>query len=344
MLRLYWETLSALAHPKRALPIAVATGPVLLAQYQYGGGRVAVLWVAVFIVVAFVAVAPFAWRLLVPSDVSASSLPFRLLAFVAVSAIPLGLARYAPLEYGLGVSFMTNGPDFWITTVLFLVGGWGLGRDIEQDLGWKRAAQRADAMTLEAERARLLAMRAQLDPHFLFNTLNAIAEWCVVDPAYAEQAILQLSDLMRAVLEGIQSPTWSLQRELSVVRDLLHLHRARDPEAFTPSFLVDDRCSDTPIPPLLLLPLAENALKHGPSKGHRGDIKVEVSLVKNEVLISISNPGAFAGEREGGEGLAMVRRRLALAYGESAVFSIGGEERAIARILLPVAGPDGGLA
>ena len=127
---------------------------------------------------------------------------------------------------------------------------------------------RARALAEEAERAQLLALRAHLDPHFLFNTLNAIAEWCRSDGVQAEEAILKLSAMLRRILEGVKAPTWPLSRELGLVHDLLDLHRIRDPERFDVVWRVPDPIPDVSVPPMLLLPLADNAVKHGPRQGH----------------------------------------------------------------------------
>ena len=87
-----------------------------------------------------------------------------------------------------------------MSLALFLVGGFGLGRDIWFEDRLARAEARAVALAREAERAQLLALRAHLDPHFLFNTLNAIAEWCREDGETAERAVLRLSAMLRTVL------------------------------------------------------------------------------------------------------------------------------------------------
>ncbi|MFP2899958.1 histidine kinase [Corallococcus sp. 4LFB] len=173
---------------------------------------------------------------------------------------------------------------------LFLVAGWGLGRDIgfEETLAHERA--RAARFAWEAEQAQLLALRSHLDPHFLFNTLNAIAEWCREDGAVAEAAVLRLSTMLRSVLAGVRSVTWPLSQELELMRTLFDLHLLRDPDLFQLRMDVADGLADVPVPPLLLLPLAENAVKHGPAAGHRGPLTVEVVAREGAVGVSIDNP------------------------------------------------------
>ena len=87
-----------------------------------------------------------------------------------------------------------------VCLALFLVGGWGLARDIWFERRLARAEAQVVGLAREAERAQLMALRTHLDPHFLFNTLNAIAEWCRQDGETAERAVLQLSAMLRTVL------------------------------------------------------------------------------------------------------------------------------------------------
>src|SRR6185503_20288258 len=128
----------------------------------------------------------------------------------------------------------------------------------------------------EAERSQLLALRAHLDPHFLFNTLNAIAEWCREDGETAERAVMQLSAMLRTVLDGVRAPSWAFADELKLLDTLFELHRLRDPERVHVTRRLPAPLPDLQVPPMLLLPLAENAVKHGPAAGHGGDIALEV--------------------------------------------------------------------
>jgi LytS/YehU family sensor histidine kinase len=192
----------------------------------------------------------------------------------------------------------------------------------------------------EAERAQLMALRAHLDPHFLFNTLNAIAEWCREDGETAERAVLQLSAMLRTVLAGVQAATWPLADELALMDTLFALHRLRDPDAFQLVRRVPAPLPDVPVPPMLLLPLAENAVKHGPTAGHRGPIELEVQVSVDDarLIFSLSNPGRYAGRREGGTGLETVD-------GQAMVKIAGLDatptemERTVVEVTLPLAGP-----
>ena len=332
-------TLRALVTPRRLVPILVVCVPLVIAQARFTPNALAV-GIAILMCFAFVLVGPLAWRMLFPGGGDVDMPVLRLAAYALAGIGTMGFVGYiVPRALGVGITFLTAMESLFVTTALFLAGGWGLGRDIdmEKTLGHERA--RAQALEREAERAQLLAMRSHLDPHFLFNTLNAIAEWCREDGAVAERATLQLSDMLRAVLAGVKAASWPLERELALIETLFSLHLIRDPELFT---LVRDLPSPLPdieVPPMLLLPIAENAVKHGPAAGHRGEIRVTVGVApgaSEQVRVCIESPGRYRGPREGGEGLPMVEKRLRLAYDGRARWAVRAEgDRTVAEILLP---------
>lgn len=218
-----------------------------------------------------------------------------------------------------------------------LLGGrLGLARDIDLEEHLRRERARAEALEREADHAQLLALRSHLDPHFLFNTLNAIAEWCRADGVVAEKAIVQLSGMLRTMMTGIHATTWPLAKELELVDALFALHTIRDPSIFSLRRVVPDPVPDVEVPPMLLLPLAENAMKHGPLAGHRGEVSLEIEVKGGVVVVRLGNPGRFTGPRDGGSGLPIVRKRLALAYGDRASMTVEPDgDRTRATVLVP---------
>lgn len=325
-LALFLETLRALAAPRRAIPILLVSAPLVAAQVRFSHNGQAV-WLALLMCALFVVLAPFAWRSLVARARDRRVLPLMLLLYGGIGGLPAVIGWLLPEAFGLGETFLTAGINLFVSAALFWVGGWGLARDMDLEAGLFHERARAEALAREAERTQLLAMRAHLDPHFLFNTLNALAEICREDGALAERSILRLSALLRKVLQGARAATWPLAVELDLARDLLALHHLRDPARFSIAWEVAPGLEEVPVPPLILLPLAENAMKHGPGAGHRGEVALEVQLVEGErVRIRLRNPGPWAGPREGGQGLDTVRRRLALAYGPEAGLDIGASE------------------
>jgi sensor histidine kinase YesM len=325
------ETLRALAAPRRLVPILVVATPLLFEQSRYADRRVFLIGAS--LCVACAVLAPVSWRVLTRDRPTF----LRVIAYGLLGAIVvLTLSVAMPLALQVRKSFLTIPTSILISLALYLVGGFGLGRDI--DLEAKLVAQRVrvESLAREAERAQLLALRANLDPHFLFNTLNAIAEWCRIDGVVAEQAVLRLAEMLRAVLAGGRAEWWPLERELGLVDALFELHRMRNPERFTVSRVVDDAILKVLVPPLLLLPIAENAMKHGPAAGHRGEVRVAIAAENGGLHVTFSNPGAYRGPREGSDGLPTTERRLALAYEGRARLTIAGDgDRTIVDLLLP---------
>jgi signal transduction histidine kinase len=311
-------TLIALAAPRRSVPIALCIATLAAVQLYYGGARSAIVPAAM--AVGFVVLAPWAWRVLLAHNADA----LRVVAYVALATAIVATCGVAlPHALAVGPTFLTDAGSLAVAEVLFLVGGWGLGRDIEleQDL----------------EHLRLKAIRTHLDPHFLYNALNAIAEWCREDPKVAEEATLRLAELLRATLEALDHRRWPIAREVAVVKDLLELHRIRDPNAFTVELMIDPAI-DHELPPLVLVGIVENALKHGPRNGHRGTITIAVHSHNSGIRCEIANPGPFAPSPDRvGHGLATLRARLSLTYGRRATFTIGADGADRTRAVLEVA-------
>ncbi len=327
------HTLTALTAPRRLLPICLVSITLVSAQHGLSRDPLA-MPLGVVMCLAFALLAPYSWRRLAVRGGPLGLALYGLLGAITV----LLLALVIPRAIGVGLTFLTGRESILVSLALFWVGGWGLGRDIELEDRLTREQARADALAREAERAQLLAVRGQLDPHFLFNTLNAIAEWCRTDGEVAERAILQLSSMLRTILAGVPLAAWPLRRELELCRDLFALHLIRDPNLFTLHLEGDP--GDIQVPPLLLLPLAENAVKHGPAAGHRGPVHLAITPTPTGVQIVLDNPGPYHGPRPGGEGLPMVRRRLALAYPQQATLEIAASPTGTRTTLtLPSTGP-----
>lgn len=338
-------TLRALFVPRRLLPIVLISLPLVAAQVRFSAHEPLAGPLGLLLCALCVAVAPVSYRVLFPEGLDLSHGGIRLLLYATVGAgVVLSVGAAVPRLLEMRPTFLTDRYSLAVCTALFLVGGWGLGRDIgfEESLAQERA--RAARLALEAEQAQLLALRSHLDPHFLFNTLNAIAEWCQTDGAVAEAAVLRLSAMLRSVLAGVRAATWPLERELELVRTLFELHLLRDPELFQLSVQVEPGLETFPVPPLVLLPLAENAVKHGPAAGHRGPIHLSLQAQEDSLVFTLDNPGGSRGPRPGSSGLPTVERRLALAYAGSASLVLEGDaHRTRVTVVLPRARPTTGL-
>jgi len=336
------STVRALLEPRRLIPVTIVCAPLVFAQGSYSRDPLAIP-LGVTMCLFFVLIAPVSYRVLFPDGIEFSHGAVRLVLYATIGAgVVLSVGAAVPKILDMGPTFLTARSSLAVCTAMFLVGGWGLGRDIGFEETLARARARTAVLEREAGLAQLLALRSHLDPHFLFNTLNAIAEWCREDGAVAEAAVLQLSAILRTVLSGVRAASWPLEKELELVRTLFSLHLLRDP-AFFNFVEPKDALPRCLVPPLLLLPLAENAVKHGPGAGHRGEIRLEISQEGETVRIVLENPGVYRGPRQGSEGLPTIEKRLALAYGGKASLQIspapGDPERTRVHLTLPAAGP-----
>jgi two-component system, LytTR family, sensor histidine kinase AlgZ len=325
-------TWRSLLQPRRLVPIAAVSVPLVLAQARWSDDARAVP-LALSLLVAFVAVGPLSYRVLFPDGLDFSHGAARVVLFGLVGAgLVLSLGAVVPKVLDMGSTFLTERPSLLAATALFLAGSWGLARDI----GFE---QRLERLQAEHERAQLAALKAHIDPHFLFNTLNAIAEWCRLDGAMAERAVLTLSELLRAMLAGARDAFWPLQSEVELVRRLADLHSLRDPSHFTLEEQLPQPLPPALVPPLCVLTLMENAMKHGPGAGHPGAVRLTARFdpAARTVTVQLGNPGPYGGPREGGEGLHTLERHLAAAWGPLAHFSIAadGPDRTLATLTFP---------
>lgn len=342
------STMAAIFAPRRAVPIVVVMVPLLFIQHVYSREAGALL-LGALMCTAFVLVAPTLWRHLFPmtdpAAFAAKDAPTRnpvvaVLIYGAVGiALVVGIGRGLADLVGMGTTFLTSRPSLLVEVALFWVGGWGLARDIDFEENLRKERARAKELEREKDHAELVALKSHLDPHFLFNTLNAIAEWCRTDGRVAEKAILQLSGMLRTVMSGIDAPggAWPLEKEIELCDALFAMYLVRDPEMFVYEKVLPAKLPDASVLPMVLLPIAENAMKHGPSKGHRGKVTLEVETTEDTLTIRITNPGAYAGPRDGAHGLAIVEKRMALMYGKKGHFSIEADgDRTVATVRLPL--------
>lgn len=300
----------ALAMPRRLVPVAlVAVG--LVGTELWATRHLATAATLALFVLLFVAFVPAAWRWFrrSPDAIRGS-------AYLGVAlALVLG-ASLGPVALFGQQPYVAHPPAMAALLTLVLIAGWILGRDIELSSDLVRAEARGESLERAAEEARLLALRHHLDPHFLFNTLGAIAEWCREDPAVAEEALLELSRMLRTLFEGIREPTWPLRRELDLLLALHRLHALRDDERYRIEASLDD-APTMDVPPLVLLPLFENALTHGSASA---PLRLSLESDGGALTVRIWNAGTFEGPRDGGTGIATTERRVALAYaGEGSV-------------------------
>lgn len=188
--------------------------------------------------------------------------------------------------------------------------------------------------------ARLEALRAQLHPHFLFNTLNAISALVERDPAGARRMIARLSELLRAMIESGGGELVPLRQEIEVLKGYIEIMEIRFQGRLRVAVNVDPGVLDLPVPALVLQPLLENALEHGANRTS-GESRVEVEARRDpsrlRLIVRDNGPGVIDSPAAG-VGLTNTRDRLAQLYGSRASLTLASAPGAgaIATITIPI--------
>jgi two-component system, LytTR family, sensor histidine kinase AlgZ len=200
----------------------------------------------------------------------------------------------------------------------------------------RKAEEREAEARLLAGKAELRALKAQINPHFLYNSLNSISALTTADAAKARDMCVQLAGFLRRTLGMGEKASIPLAEELALTRSYLGIERIRFGTRLEIREDIDESCGEYPVPPLLLQPLVENAIKHGianlidpgfvriraqrivPANGHPGEMQI---VVEN----SFDEEGQKS-RQTGGFGLATVRKRLEAHYGGLAALHASTEE------------------
>jgi two-component system, LytTR family, sensor kinase len=186
----------------------------------------------------------------------------------------------------------------------------------------------ASELKAQVARARLDALKMQLQPHFLFNTLNAIVVLVRQGKKFqAEQALTQLSDLLRAVLDDHEAQQVPLRRELEYLRLYLSIEQMRFSDRLETSIEADSDVLEAAVPQMVLQPIVENAVRHGISKSAaKGRIDIRAFSQDDTVHIVVRDNGpgfvSHATAKSHGVGLSNLRARLQQLYGASALLRI----------------------
>jgi len=178
--------------------------------------------------------------------------------------------------------------------------------------------QRAQQLLIEKQQAELSYLKSQTNPHFLFNTLNNIYSLARDKSDLAPEMILRLSKILRYMLYEAGGPFVAIEQELKVIGDYISLEKLRYDDSLRINFNYDVEDMKQALPPLLLIPLVENAFKHGVSETRlQPFIEIHLSVVKRQLAFSVRNSTeASAGDGQVKEniGLSNLRRQLELLY------------------------------
>jgi two-component system, LytTR family, sensor kinase len=277
-------------------------------------------------------------RLPIERDRWKISLPVHLVAcFATVFAFALlahalGPKRPGPPGRGKSIGWLLFAPQLPIFLAL---------SGVAHARYFSRRSQERERRSLELAAsladARLQALRMQIQPHFLFNSLNALAALILKDPEAADEMLTALSDFLRLTLEDSDGQEVPLRRELEFVERYLAIEKVRFGERLNFTVDVSEDTMSCLVPALLLQPLVENAVRHGiEPRRERGSIVIRARTEKGMLRLSVNDDGVGlpTAPREG-VGLANTRTRLREIHGAAATLELKSEAGVRVEIDLP---------
>lgn len=227
------------------------------------------------------------------------------------AALPRQLAKVTGLLFGLGV----------LIYLLAVTGHYVLLMMIAS----REAKEREVQAQILAREAELRALKAQVNPHFLYNSLHSISALTTLDPPKAREMCILLGDFLRKTLGLGEKSLIPIQEEIALVDSYLSVEKVRFGKRLEMTEQVDPDALQSTVPPLLLQPMVENAVVHGISNLPEGGwIRLSVKRLQGEVEVVVENKfdAELPPARRNGVGLANVRRRLEACYGSHAGMSV----------------------
>ena len=203
----------------------------------------------------------------------------------------------------------------------------GLAILIRHMIGQQSNLLKEESARFEAE---LKVLQSQINPHFLFNTLNSLSGLIPENPDLAEDLTMELSDFFRKVLGASKKGSWQIKDEMDLVNHYLNIERFRLKDRLKYTLSVEETANPIRIPCLIIEPLVENAVKHGiNSVVSGGKINIAITLSTQDLNISVEdvltideNYPASANTQGGQTGIENIKKRLKLVYGENASFTL----------------------
>ncbi|MBV7538185.1 histidine kinase [Duganella sp. sic0402] len=201
-----------------------------------------------------------------------------------------------------------------------------------------RAIKREQELERAALQSRLTALQAQVEPHFLFNTLANLKYLIRTDADTAQQMLDHLVGYLQNALPDMRSVSSTLQRELALVRDYLSIMQIRMGQRLHFRIEAEEAALAHAFPPAMLISLVENAIKHGLERASRpGEIVITATLRNGELRVQVCDDGAGLTEHMGqGFGLANIHQRLQLLYGERAALSVSAAQTGGVQAMLTI--------
>ncbi len=216
--------------------------------------------------------------------------------------------------------------EFISRNVIIYLGVIGLAVAVRMTERWYRDEKRRNEMEKAATEAELVALKSQVNPHFLFNTLNNIYSLIQIDQDKAQEAVHDLSGMLRYVLYDSEKPSVPLTKETGFLKDYIKLMSMRCSSNVTLDVSLPETGSDKYVAPLLFIPLVENAFKHGISTSEPSSIKIALKEEGEYVSFLVENtsfPKNDSDRSGSGIGVKNLQRRLDMLYPGQYTFEYG---------------------
>ncbi len=247
--------------------------------------------------------------------------------WIYVGLLLLAVVILTPIKIAIQVMLFSDAPSFQIYFIknqsyyflsMFLIGGSSTLYSIISD--W--FIHQSEKMELETQtmQSELNFLRSQVNPHFLFNTLNNLYALTLKKSDDAPQIVLKLSEMMRYMLYECNERKVPLSKEIAYLKNYLDLERLRQHDMININFNIRGEIRDQKIAPLLFIPFLENSFKHGLNNQlHHGYVDIDINVEEERLQFHIVNSKAPSQpkqnhRRSGGIGLVNVQRRLNLIY------------------------------
>lgn len=251
---------------------------------------------------------------------------YPILALIAVIAIliPLRIGlEYLFWKY-IGYSHLKHaGPliisgSWWLNSIRLVIIYGIYALFIQMAIGWFETQKLKSALLVEKQSSELALLRSQINPHFLFNTLNNIYSLVYKKSEDAPEAVMKMSAIMRYMLYDATSDKVPLEKEIEYLKSFIELEKLRLKHKDFVDLNVSGDVEGRTIAPMLLIPFVENALKHGSKNVTNPGIRISLSIGPREIRFEVINylrkSGLVTKDQVGGIGYNNIRRRLNLLY------------------------------
>jgi len=268
---------------------------------------------------------------------------FRIIAVHFPSSVFLAVVHTAifPLAYLLATN-QPVGYDLWLKFYsVIVVSNFVMGSvvywvvltanyAIDYYSDFRAEQKRVEKLEAQLAQAELQALKMQLNPHFLFNTLNSISSLVLENPRAANRMIARLGDFLRLTLDNDSNQQITLERELEFLKNYLEIERIRFQDRLTINFAIKTNILNAQVPNLILQPLVENAIKHGIAPlAAKGRIEIRANRHGEKLRLQVQDTGRGLSANNGsgfhyseGIGIANTNARLQQLYGDNFIFNL----------------------